>query len=455
MKYIYGFILIPMLALFSSCGIYSNYERPKDLPTEGLYRDSLQSNDTTSIATLSWKQLFTDPDLANLIEEGLKYNTNLQKALLQTEEADATLRQSRTAFLPSLSLTPEGQLSSFDGTTTKTYSLGASASWEIDAFGSLRNNKEQKNAAFEQSEAYAQAVKTKLIATIADSYYSLLMLDRQLEITENTITAWHENVKAEIALKEAGKANEAEVNQAEANCLNAEHSAIKLKQQINEQENSLATLIGYVPQSIKRGTIDNQSFPTSLATGVPLSMINKRPDVRQAEYSLKETFYGVNSARSAFYPSINLSGTAGWTNSSGAAIVNPGKILLTALGSLTQPIFSKGLNEANLKIAKARQQEAMLSYSQAILDAGAEVNNALKQWQTALQKEEKNRQEISKLTIALRNTRLLMENSTTNYLDVLNAEQTLLNATLSAVSDKYDEIEGIILLYHALGGGSN
>jgi len=184
-------------------------------------------------------------------------------------------------------------------------------------------------------------------------------------------------------------------------------------------------------------------------------MINKRPDVRQAEYSLKETFYGVNSARSAFYPSINLSGTAGWTNSSGAAIVNPGKILLTALGSLTQPIFSKGLNEANLKIAKARQQEAMLSYSQAILDAGAEVNNALKQWQTALQKEEKNRQEISKLTIALRNTRLLMENSTTNYLDVLNAEQTLLNATLSAVSDKYDEIEGIILLYHALGGGSN
>lgn len=456
MKYIYGFILIPMLALFSSCGIYSNYERPKDLPTEGLYRDSLQNNDTTSIATLSWKQLFTDPDLANLIEEGLKYNTNLQKALLQTEEADATLRQSRAAFLPSLSLTPEGQLSSFDGAkTTKTYSLGASASWEIDAFGSLRNNKEQKNAAFEQSEAYAQAVKTKLIATIADSYYSLLMLDRQLEITENTITAWHENVKAEIALKEAGKANEAEVNQAEANCLNAEHSAIKLKQQINEQENSLATLIGYVPQSIKRGTIDNQSFPTSLATGVPLSMINKRPDVRQAEYSLKETFYGVNSARSAFYPSINLSGTAGWTNSSGAAIVNPGKILLTALGSLTQPIFSKGLNEANLKIAKARQQEAMLSYSQAILDAGAEVNNALKQWQTALQKEEKNRQEISKLTIALRNTRLLMENSTTNYLDVLNAEQTLLNATLSAVSDKYDEIEGIILLYHALGGGSN
>lgn len=456
MKYIYGFILIPMLALFSSCGIYSNYERPKDLPTEGLYRDSLQNNDTTSIATLSWKQLFTDPDLANLIEEGLKYNTNLQKALLQTEEADATLRQSRTAFLPSLSLTPEGQLSSFDGAkTTKTYSLGASASWEIDAFGLLRNNKEQKNAAFEQSEAYAQAVKTKLIATIADSYYSLLMLDRQLEITENTITAWYENVKTEIALKEAGKANEAEVNQAEANCLNAEHSAIKLKQQINEQENSLATLIGYVPQSIKRGTIDNQSFPTSLATGVPLSMINKRPDVRQAEYSLKETFYGVNSARSAFYPSINLSGTAGWTNSSGAAIVNPGKILLTALGSLTQPIFSKGLNEANLKIAKARQQEAMLSYSQAILDAGAEVNNALKQWQTALQKEEKNRQEISKLTIALRNTRLLMENSTTNYLDVLNAEQTLLNAKLSAISDKYDEIEGIILLYHALGGGSN
>jgi len=281
------------------------------------------------------------------------------------------------------------------------------------------------------------------------------MLDRQLEITNTTITVWRQNLKAEIAMKEAGQANEAEVNQAEANCLSAEHSALTLTQQINEQENALSTLIGCVPQAIKRGTFANISFPTTISAGVPLSMIEKRPDVRQSENSLKSAFYGVNKARSAFFPSITLSGTAGWTNSNGTAIVNPGKILLTTLGSLTQPILDKGLNEANLKIAKAQQQEAMISYSQSILNAGEDVNNALKQWQTALDKQKLDEQEIDKLTTAVRNTKLLMENSTTNYLDVLNAEQTLLNAKLTAVSDKYSEIEGIILLYHALGGGIN
>jgi multidrug efflux system outer membrane protein len=457
MKTIYGFLFLMMALMLQSCGLYSNYQRPENLPVQGLYRDSVATadTDTTSIAAMSWRQLFTDAYLDSLIDEGLRSNTDLQKALLQTQEAEATLQQSHSAFLPSLSLNPQGELSSYDGSSpTKTYSIGASASWEIDAFGSLRNNKEQQSAGYQQAKAYAQAVKTKLIATIADSYYSLLMLDRQLEITENTVTTWKENVKTEIALKEAGKANEAEISQAEANCMSAEHSVLALKQQINEQENSLATLIGRVPQAIKRGNIDNVSFPTTLSTGVPLSLINNRPDVLQAEYSLKKAFYGVNKARSAFYPSITLSGTAGWTNSSGAAIVNPGKILLTALGSLTQPIFSKGQNEANLKIAKAQQQEALLSYSQSILDAGAEVNNALKQWQTALKKESVDNQEIDKLGEAVKSTKLLMESGATNYLDVLNAEQKLLSSKLSAVSDKYEEIEGVISLYHALGGGT-
>jgi multidrug efflux system outer membrane protein len=282
-----------------------------------------------------------------------------------------------------------------------------------------------------------------------------LTLDKQLEITNETVTAWQEDVKTELALKEAGKANEAEISQAQANCLSAEHSVLKLKQQINEQENSLCTLIGRVPQAIERTTIDNQSFPTSLATGVPLSMINRRPDILQAEYALKEKFYGVNKARAAFYPTISLNGSAGWTNNSGAAIVNPGKLLLNLIGSVTQPILSKGQNEANLKIAKAQQQEALLSYCQSIIDAGAEVNNALKQWQTALKKENTDKQIIEKLTTTVKNTKLLMENSSSiNYLDVLNAEQNLLSAQLSAVSDSYDEIEGIISLYHALGGGT-
>jgi multidrug efflux system outer membrane protein len=456
MKTIYGLLLLWLLILFNGCGIYTNYQRPDNLPTEALYRDSVAQEDSSSIATMSWRQLFTDANLVNLIDEGIKNNADLKKAQLQTEEAEATLKQSRAAFLPSLSASSQGELSSFDGSKpSKTYDIGASASWEVDAFGSLRNNKQQKSANWEQSKAYSQAVMTKLISTIADSYYSLLMLDKQLEITNNTVKTWKEDVKTKVAMKEAGMMNEAEVNQAEANYLSAEHSAMTLKQQISEQENSLSTLIGRVPQKIERGTIDNQSFPSSLSTGVPLSMISRRPDIRQAEYSLKSAFYGVNKARSAFYPSITLSGTAGWTNSGGAMITNPGKLLLTAIGSLVQPIFSKGQNEANLKIAKAQQQEALISYSQSILDAGAEVNNALKQWQTAVSKQNNDKEEIDRLSKAVTNTKLLMEDGTTNYIDVLSAEKNLLNAKLTEVNDIYDGIEGIIYLYHALGGGTD
>lgn len=454
MKLIYKLSLLSIFLLLNSCNTYTNYKRPDNLPLKGLFRDSVNLSDTLSIGTLSWRQIFTDSDLTNLIEEGLKNNTDLKKALLQTEEAEATLTQSRAAFLPSLSLTSEGKLSSYDGAkTSKTYTLGTSASWEIDAFGALRNNQKEKAASLQQSQAATLAVKSKLIATIADGYYSLLMLDKQLQITDSTRRTWEEEINTRKALKEAGKANEAEICQAQANCLNAQHSILKLKQQINQQENSLSTLIGLIPQSIKRSSIDNQHFPASLSVGVPLSLLSRRPDICQKEYALKESFYSVNKARSAFYPSITLSGTAGWTNNRGMAIVNPGKLLSTALGSLIQPVFSKGQNEANLKIAKAKQQEALLNYCQAILDAGSEVNTALKQWQTALNKEQTNTKQIERLATALQNTKLLMESGTTNYLDVLNAEQSLLNTKLSAITDKYDEIQGIINLYHALGGG--
>lgn len=454
MKIKFELFLLSALALFNSCGIYSRYERPKDLPLQGLYRDSTQTEDTTSIASLTWRQLFTDAKLTALIEEGLKNNTDLQKALLQTEEAEATLQQSKAAILPSLSLSSEGKLSSFNGKSPqKTYSLGVSASWESEALGTLRNNREQSKAALQQAKAYTQAVQTKLIATIADDYYSLLLLDRQLEITDSTKNTWKENLKAKRVMMQAGRINEAEVNQAEANYQSAEHTSLKLKQQIYEQENSLAALIGSVPQTIERDRIDNQHFPSDLSVGVPLNLLSKRPDVLQKEYELEQYFYDVNKARAAFYPSLTLSGTAGWTNSGGVAITDPGKLLLTAIGSIAQPLFNRKRNVTNLKIAKAQQQEALLSYSQAILDAGTEVNNALRQWQTALKKEETDRKQIEQLTLAVKNTRLLMANGTTNYLDVLNAEQNLLNAKLSAVSDQQDEIEGIIYLYHALGGG--
>ena len=230
---------------------------------------------------------------------------------------------------------------------------------------------------------------------------------------------------------------------------------LSLEKQIKELENSLSTLVGIVPQAIERGKLSEAVFSEQLSVGIPLQLLGKRPDVRQAEYALAEAFYATNQARSAFYPQITLSGSAGWTNNSGAAIVNPGNWLLQAVGSLTQPLFNKGKNIANLRIAKAQQEEALLAFQQSLLDAGAEVNNALTQWQTARQSLTLDEEKIEQLETALRSTRLLMQHGNTNYLEVLTAQQTLLDARLTKVSDRYEEIQGVINLYHALGGGAD
>lgn len=448
-------IFLPALLLFSGCGIYTNYHRPESLPVDSLYRDVPEAmQDTSSLADLSWRELFTDSLLVKWIEVGLEKNSDIQTARLLTEEAQASLQASRLAFLPSVSLTPQGSLGSFGGAKpSKTYSLGGTAEWEIDAFGGLRNAKKGSRAALEASRAYEQAVQTQLVATIAETYYSLLALDRKLAITRETARKWGENVRAMKALKRAGERDDAAVAQAEASRLEAESSVLSLERQLHELENSFSTLLGIVPTEIERGRLLELSFPEELSVGVPVQLLGRRPDVRQAEWQLAEAFYANNKARSSFYPQITLSGSAGWTNSSGTGIVNPGDWLLNAVGSLVQPLFNRGRNVANLKIAKAQQQEALVAFRQKLLDAGAEVNNALTQWQTARKSLELDSRKVETLETAVRSTQLLMEHGNTNYLEVLTAQQTLLQAQLTEVSDKYEEIQGVISLYHALGGG--
>lgn len=439
-----------------ACSVYKSYERP-DMPVvDSLYRQAAATSaDTTSIASLSWRELFTDPKLQALIETGLQNNTDLNIARLKVTEAEATLMTSRLAYLPSISFEPSGTLRSVDGNAmTKSYDIAASASWEVDIFGKLTNAKRGAKAALEQSEAYRQAVQTQLIATIANSYYSLLMLDAQLDISERTAANWGENVRAMKALKAAGDATELAVAQSEASKLSVDASIASLRQQIEQMENTLTALLGIAPQKIDRTTIGEQRFPTELAAGVPLQLLQRRPDVRQSEAALAQAFYATNAARAAFYPSITLSGSAGWTNAAGAAITNPGQWLFTAVGSLVQPLFNRGRNIANLRIAKAQQEEALLSFRQSLLDAGTDVNNALIQWQTARQRQQIDQQQILSLESTVRSSELLMQYSSQNYLEVLTARQTLLQAELTAVSDRFDEIQGVINLYHALGGGA-
>lgn len=446
--------LVAATLLLSGCGIYTNYERPADIYTDGLYGQDVEAQDTASIAALSWRELFTDRQLQSLIERALAGNNDLLSARQRIKEAEAALSSAKLAYLPSFMLAPQGGVSSFDKSKGSwTYSGIVSASWEIDAFGKLTNAKRRSKVLYLQSLEYEQAVSTSLVANIANLYYSLLMLDEQYRISEETAVNWRESVRTMRAMMAAGMTNEASVSQSEANCRQVEASVLDLKQQIKEVENSLSILLGEVPGGIERGRLSGQDFPEELTVGVPLQLLSRRPDVKSAELSLASAFYGTNAARSAFYPSITLGGTAGWTNSAGSMIVNPGKLLLSAVGSLTQPLFNKGLNLAQLKIAKAQQEEAKLAFQQALLNAGSEVNNALTQVQTARGKTELRSGQIASLETAVRSTQLLMQHGTSTYLEVLTAQQSLLSAQLAQVADRFDEIQGIINLYQALGGG--
>jgi NodT family efflux transporter outer membrane factor (OMF) lipoprotein len=398
---------------------------------------------------MSWRELFTDEYLSAWIDSGLNSNTDLRIAALKVDEARATLSASRLAFLPSVSLSADGSVGS--GSADR-FSIGPSASWEIDAFGKQRNLKMGAEASWFASQAYRQAVQSQLVATIAEGYYTLLMLDEQLSISERTLTTWDENIRVLQALKRAGRTNEAAVLQARANRMRVESSTLTLRNQIAEQENAIRSLLLDPDADMARGSLREQSFPESLSAGIPIDLLSNRPDVREAEYRLQKSFYDINVARAAFYPSITLSGNAGWTTSSGS-VGNPSSWIANALGSVVAPIFNRGTNKANLDIARARYEENLLDFQQKLLDAGMEVNNALIAWQTANGRLALDRKQIVALKGAVHNTRLLMRNTTTNYLEVLTAQQRLLEAELSEASDRFDVIRSVISLYHALGGG--
>lgn len=450
MKPIVTSILI--LAVLSGCSVYKKYPQTKEVD-ENLYGKEYVSADTASIATLSWRELFQDVCLQRLIDTALVRNTDLKTARLRAGQAEAVLFAARLAYLPSVNLGVEGGLNRWDGSTVKTYGISGAASWEIDIFGKITAAKREARASLEQTYAYRQAVQTSLIASVASTYYTLLMLDEQVAIAEQTLQNWQRTISTLQALMRAGSTNDAAVLQAEANRATLESSLLSIQKSRKEAENAMCLLLAQTPGSIERGKLSEQVFPDTVAVGIPVRLLANRPDVREAEMSLAKAFYATNVARAAFYPSVNLSGNAGWTNNGGGIVLNPGQWLLNAIGSLVQPLFNCGLNIANLKIAKAEQEIAALAFQQKLLEAGNEVNNALVSLQTAREKWEMDSQSVLSLQEAVRKTELLMRHSSVNYLEVLTAQQSLLEARQAVAQDKFDEIQGIINLYHALGGG--
>lgn len=475
-----------LLLSLSSCGIYTKYQPETKVPDKlfgdsvleksiteyqgGKQKESVKNNsvkkdsilketvlnNSASLGFMDWHALFQDPLLQQYIERGLSHNTDYLQAMQRVEEASATLKAAKLAFLPSFAISPQAGVSSFDGAkASQTYSLPLNMSWEIDIFGRMRNAKEQSKALFAKSLDFKQVVRTQLIANLANIYYTLISLDQQLSLSVKTEEAWRETLTTARALMKAGRYNEAGVAQMEAALQSVHTGVLDLQNQIVQTENSMAVLLGETPRHYARSKeflATGESF-NKISVGVPLQLLSSRPDVRQAERTIETAFYGVNQARSAFYPSLTLSGSVGWTNSAGMMIVNPGKVLASAAASLVAPVFTRGQNEAQLKIAKAQQEEAKLAFTQTLLNAGKEVNDALTAYQTSVKKEETIASQIVSLEKALRSTTLLMEHGTNTYLEVLTARQSLLSAQLQVSANKLTKTQYIINLYQALGGG--
>ena len=447
--------------LLGSCGIYSKYERP-DVNVKGLVRDSasvadtLAVSDTTSFGNLPWRSVFTDPQLQSFIEQGLAHNTNMLNAALNVKMVEAQLEVAKLAFVPSFTFSPQGVISSWDGNkSTKTYSLPVQASWSIDLFGNLLNVKRSAQMSLLATKDYQLVVQTKLISNIANMYYTLMMLDKQLEIVDNMQTLTKETWNIMKLQKELGRVKETGVQSAESNYYSVQAQAADLKRQIREMENSLSLLLGQPAQTISRGKLENQSLPSEFSTGIGIQLLSNRPDVHYAEMSLAQCFYNTNQARSRFYPSITISGSGAYTNSGGGGIVNPGKMLWSAIGSLVQPIFANGQLIAGLKVAKAQQEQAYNTWQNAVLSAGSEVSNALVLYNSSDEKSKLEQKQVESLTKNVEYTKLLFNEGSSTYLEVITAQQSLLNAQLSKVADDFYKMQAVVNLYYALGGGRN
>ncbi|MCI5930763.1 MAG: efflux transporter outer membrane subunit [Prevotella sp.] len=459
----YNFLIIGLAAVtLTGCkSLYGKYERPA-VNTSGLIRDAVNDNDTlavtdtTSFANIPWRSVFTDPQLQTLIEKTLANNPDLLNAALNIDMAEAQLKVAKLAFLPGITFTPQGTISTWDGQkANKTYSLPVNASWDANLFGNLTAAKRSTQVSMLQMKDYQVAVQTKLIANVANMYYTLLMLDKQLQIVTDmeklTKDTWG---IMKVQLQTVRGVRSTAVQSAESNYLSVQTQKEDIKRQIRETENSLSLVMGEQAHAISRSTLDAQSLPTTFSTGVGVQLLSNRADVHANEMALANCFYNIEVARSRFYPSLTISASGAYTNSGGMGITNPGKILLSAVGSLTQPIFMKGQLRAGLRVAEDQYKQALNTWQSSVLSAGSEVSNALVLYNASDAKSKLEQKRIAVLKKNVEDTRNLMASAGATYLEVITAQSNLLNAQLNQVQDDFSKMQAVVNLYYALGGGA-
>ena len=457
MKKIFSIVLAGML--LGSCSLYKNYERPADIITDGIYGD-MQTAGDNSLGDLKWRDIFTDPKLQALIERGLQQNTDMKNAELRINEADYALQCAKLAYIPSLYFNPSGTVSKAwdpygrnDYSASKTYSLPVQMSWQVGSIGSLRNNKKKAEVTRDQLRNAKQAIQAQLVASIASMYYNLSMLDEQRLLTKQTEENWGKYLQMQKQLMDAGQSNLAAVASIEATYYSIQTSVVSIDNSIHAFENALSTLLGETQFHIDRNTLASFQTPAVCSTGLPITILDRRPDVRDAEYKLAAAFYDKNIAYSSFFPNLNISANGQFTNSLGG-VVNPGVFIGAAVASLAQPLFENGRIRAQYKVSKAEMEIATNDFKQAVIKAGNEVNLAMDDIYVAREMQGLIDKQVESLSKALDATQKLYQNTGTNYLNVITAQNSLLSAQMNQISNRMDAITATIDLYQALGGGA-
>lgn len=465
MKFSKSVIAVSVLAIsmagLSSCNIYKKYSTPDSTPITAEYKKALEAGpDSSTFGYMPWQQVFTDPTLASLIERALANNTNLQNAKLNVDIAHAALKGARLAYLPSLALAPSGQGSKFfdmpgGDKWSWGYNIPLSANWEIDVFAKLLNSKRGAKMSYEMSKNYEQATRSQIIASVANVYYTLAMLQAQLEISRSTAALWDESVQTMKDLKEAGRLNEVAVVQSEAQTYSIKASIADIEVSIREMNNTMSLLLNVAPQTFFVPAEAALNAPEIVRDAIPMRELAARPDVAAAEKNLAVAYYATNSARAAFYPSLSITANGGFTDMLGSVIMDPGKWFINLAGSLTAPLFSRGANISRLEAAKAQQKQAMNSFEYTILNASAEVSDAMTLYQKSLEKSGYLDLQASKLANAVDYTQQLLKlgGEGTTYLDVITAQQGLLQAQIGAITARNSANRALINLYQSLGGG--
>lgn len=445
-----------ILFMVTSCGIYKKYETPSDNVLTKAYIDARQNNagDTTSFGNLRWEQVFTDTVLVRYINMALENNLTLSDARLNIELAQAQLKGAKMAFFPSVAIAPNGAGASYAGNSFGwSYTIPMSVSWEVDIFGKLLNSKRSARTAVESAEYYAQAVRSQIIAGVANTYYSIASVESQLALSRNTAKLWEQSVQTMQDLYDAGNTTKAAVVQFQANYQSVLASITDLEVSRVKLNNAMSILLGTMPQECPVSADATLSVPDILIPGVPMYYLANRPDVNAAERGLAAAYYTTASARAAFYPGLTITANGGFTNLLGSIIRNPGDWFIQLAASLTAPIFSRGQNIARLKAAKIGQQQAMNKFESTVMSAASEVSEALTVYQKSGERAGYLQKQIDALQLSVEYTTDLLVYSDGTYLEVLTAQQSLLQAQMNLLACQLTRAQSVINLYQSMGGG--